>query len=135
MPATEAQKEQVKSLWMQGWSGLEICNEMNLASRGVVSGIISRAGLSRAVRSIRHRSPRVNARPIVERPAPVVPAVIAPPKMRKVKLLNLKPIHCRYPVGNPRDKAFFFCGANKIGGSVYCGHHHALCTRPLPQKR
>jgi GcrA cell cycle regulator len=40
-------------------------------------------------------------------------------------LMELKPRHCRWPIGDPRSEDFRFCGAHKERGA-YCHDHAAL---------
>jgi GcrA cell cycle regulator len=47
-----------------------------------------------------------------------------PPKM--LSIMELKPRHCRWPIGDPRDEKFRYCGAHKERGA-YCHEHAALC--------
>ena len=45
-----------------------------------------------------------------------------PPLM--IPLTELTSSTCRWPVGDPRDPGFGFCGHPPKTGSVYCGFHH-----------
>lgn len=53
-------------------------------------------------------------------------AFSALPESQPVKLKNLDKCHCRWPLGNPRQKEFRFCGAPKMLGSPYCEAHHKM---------
>jgi GcrA cell cycle regulator len=54
----------------------------------------------------------------------VTPAVSIVPRM--VKLIDLEPSDCRYPIGDPKQETFGFCGHPKADGA-YCRAHAALC--------
>lgn len=54
---------------------------------------------------------------------PIVTAVAAP---RMVKLVDLKAEECKFPIGDPRDDGFGFCGHARIPGSPYCSGHHRV---------
>jgi GcrA cell cycle regulator len=41
-------------------------------------------------------------------------------------LIELKPHHCRYPIGRPGSESFFFCGG-PISEVSYCASHFARC--------
>ncbi len=43
----------------------------------------------------------------------------APPR-RRVALVDLRPGMCRWPLGDPPDDDFGFCGAPAQAGSSYC---------------
>jgi len=47
-----------------------------------------------------------------------------PPKM--LTIMELKPRHCRWIIGDPRDESSRYCGAHKERGA-YCHEHAALC--------
>lgn len=109
-------------------------------SRNAVMGAASRAGLSfhsvprrgaavtsaarRAKRLVINQDTRFDVLPEVETPAlppePVVDAKI--PQARRRTVLTLRPDDCRWPVGDPRDPDFFFCG-DTTGGGPYCAGH------------
>ena len=41
---------------------------------------------------------------------------------------------CRFPVGDPSDPAFFFCGGPIVEGTPYCRHHGDRCfTKSIPR--
>jgi hypothetical protein len=63
----------------------------------------------------------------------VTPVVAVEPLM--VALVDLAPSHCRFPVGDPREEGFGFCGHPKVD-VAYCGHHARLCyTAPEMRRR
>jgi GcrA cell cycle regulator len=116
-------------------------------TRNAVIGQINRLGLPHRVRRAavakvpRERGPGRIAREA----APVVHEIIdqqIPFEQRKT-LLELEPHHCRFPVGDPQDPDFFFCGATKLDDHSYCAAHHKRSrnyTRParpfsLPKSR
>ena len=47
------------------------------------------------------------------------------PKSQRVTLLDLEPHHCRWPIGDPQDADFAYCGAHKAQG------HHSYCAEHL----
>ncbi|MFN3858143.1 MAG: GcrA family cell cycle regulator [Caulobacter sp.] len=49
-----------------------------------------------------------------------------------VQLLDLKAHHCRWPIGNPGDDRFGFCGHAKQGERPYCSLHSATAFQPTP---
>lgn len=49
----------------------------------------------------------------------------------RVRLADLEPHHCRWPVGDPvHDKDFGFCGRQKTAGQSYC-EFHARRAQPV----
>jgi GcrA cell cycle regulator len=54
----------------------------------------------------------------------------AQPDVGRVKLLDLEPHHCRWPVGSPDSPSFAFCGEHRGMGSSYCKNHMIRAHRP-----
>ncbi|MFC6487332.1 GcrA family cell cycle regulator [Nitratireductor sp. GCM10026969] len=50
----------------------------------------------------------------------------APPP-RVVALVALKTNECLYPIGDPKEAGFGFCGRPAGEGTRYCAFHHRLC--------
>jgi len=42
-----------------------------------------------------------------------------------VAFLKLKPHHCRWPLGEYKDKAERFCGESTVVGQSFCPHHYS----------
>jgi hypothetical protein len=57
--------------------------------------------------------------------------VIMADKQRKYKtLLELEAGECRWPVGDPRQDGFHFCGAQQVLGKPYCIAHWQMSFVP-----
>jgi len=76
----------------------------------------------------------------VEQPAvalTVVPCVVQelniPPALR-VDLLDLRSCMCRWPIGDPQEANFHFCGRNKAPGFSYCDFHLRLAFQPARRR-
>jgi hypothetical protein len=50
------------------------------------------------------------------------------PKIQRKTIHDLTPFTCRFPVGDPRTKNFFFCGA-AAPFYAYCDCHHNIAWR------
>ncbi len=48
----------------------------------------------------------------------------------KKELLDLEADDCRWPIGDPRQAEFYFCGAQKVLGRPYCIQHWTLSFVP-----
>jgi GcrA cell cycle regulator len=77
----------------------------------------------------------------VEKPAValmLVPKVVEdldiPPALR-VDLLDLKECMCRWPIGDPQDENFHFCGRTKAAGISYCEHHARVAFQPAARRK
>jgi GcrA cell cycle regulator len=52
-----------------------------------------------------------------------------------VSLLDLKETMCRWPVGDPQDEGFHFCGARRVDGLPYCEKHARMAFQPVQRRR
>ena len=50
------------------------------------------------------------------------------------KLEELSDKNCRWPIGHPDEKNFYFCGRNSIEGFSYCKLHVLYAFQPKNQK-
>lgn len=49
--------------------------------------------------------------------------------MSEIKLEDLKTNMCRWPIGDPKNEEFHFCGKLKASGVPYCRHHEEMAYR------
>lgn len=74
------------------------------------------------VRSLRKQFSQASA-PIKVPPAPKeAPPIVCQP----VTFSDLRRTHCKWPLGDPRDDDFMFCGAPRPGDSPYCLGHQFI---------
>lgn len=66
-------------------------------------------------------------------PEPVIESDI--PIGQRCTLLELNAETCRWPVGDPAQPDFFFCGGKAPEGSPYCDWHGRVAYQPLAQRR
>ncbi len=163
MAWTEERVEILKKLWAEGLSASQIANRLGGVTRNAVIGKVHRLGLSGRVttpriKSIhtRKRSARPaqrNARkpfrvpgsatvkafqpPLEARrpaPAPRFEELVIPADERAT-LLTLKECDCRWPIGDPQDEDFHFCGRKKLPGLPYCEYHARVAFQPVAPRR
>lgn len=60
---------------------------------------------------------------IEQKPSPVSKAV------KRITFLDLEEGMCRWPIGDPNDANFHFCGCPQTTGSAYCAHHAHLARQ------
>jgi GcrA cell cycle regulator len=53
-----------------------------------------------------------------------------PPDVRMVGLLDLGSHDCHYPIGDPKQSGFGYCGAPKMATGQYCRWHHRIMYQP-----
>ena len=142
----EAEIETVVKMWATGMRALLIgrmigksknavigqAHRMNLPKRGKGSG----AGRPRRVPiDKRLLTPKERAARAREREARIAAATPRPPPEQPtplmVGILDLKPTHCKFPIGDPKGAGFGFCGAGPYQASPYCEYHHVLAYQPV----
>jgi GcrA cell cycle regulator len=52
-----------------------------------------------------------------------------------VQLLDLTDLNCHWPIGDPLNSDFQFCGDSAISGMPYCAHHCRISYQPAPDRR
>ena len=73
--------------------------------------------------------------------AALAPAKAAKPKTRPIRdgeiigVLQLGPNMCKWPIGDPGDADFGFCGSQCPSAAVYCEEHAAIAFQPAMSRR
>ena len=70
--------------------------------------------------------PRINLDALPPTPA----SDLEIPKRRRKNIWTLGPRDCKFPIGDPQSKDFFFCGARKLPALPYCAEHSRRCFQP-----
>jgi GcrA cell cycle regulator len=147
---TDERVERLKTLLADGLSSSQIAADLG-TTRNAVIGKVTRLGLMRPAKvRIQHapRAPRVRIRnqgnagfvvvrqPKIE-PEPFIPLEeIEIPVAQRRTLQQLQDRHCRWPVGDPQDEDFYFCGGEMGPGACkpYC-RAHARIAYSTPMAR
>ncbi|MDJ0512447.1 MAG: GcrA family cell cycle regulator [Methyloceanibacter sp.] len=162
MAWTDERVDLLKKLWSEGLSASQIAGRLGGVTRNAVIGKVHRLGLSgRATtsrssvpRPRRNHAPRQNRAPSITfgtrgnvalkptfeeefeaapAPAPVEELVI--PLHERASILTLKDCMCKWPIGDPTDEDFHFCGRKKSGSSPYCEYHSRMAFQPVQARR
>jgi GcrA cell cycle regulator len=148
-PWTAERDEALRQLWAQGYSASLIADKLANGHKLTRCAVIGRAHRlklpARKDRQPLERKPRgrkpwrANAVPKPSPPPPqpsrLRPAAPAPtpptepPAMRRLRLAQLGPHHCRWPLGSLWEVAHLFCAADTHDGAVYCRHHQHKAVR------
>jgi len=146
---TEERVTSLRKLWADGLSASQIAKQLGGVTRNAVIGKVHRLGLAaRATPSRPTKRPVRAARPRVMSPTaprlraptavPTVPAVhLEPLKLedgRSATVLTLKESMCKFPIGDPNDADFAFCGRSSCAGP-YCADHARLAYQPSQAKK
>ncbi|MCJ7526854.1 MAG: GcrA cell cycle regulator [Methyloceanibacter sp.] len=157
---TDERVELLKKLWAEGLSASQIAGRLGGVTRNAVIGKVHRLGLSGRATSSRSSSPRsrrthvpranraptlmfgtrgnVALKPQFETELDLAPAPLAElviPLHERASILTLKEAMCRWPIGDPGEPEFHFCGRKKCGTLPYCDHHARMAYQPAQARR
>lgn len=133
---TPARCDLLTELWASGATARDVANVIG-CTRNAVIGKRKRLGLARKERkTVKPRTGYFHTavvRNVVDEhettglayaPTPETPIEdrLIPVEQRRT-LLQLSADVCHWPVGDPREPDFFFCGAPVRSGRPYCGAH------------
>lgn len=163
MAWTEDRVETLKKLWADGLSASQIAKQLGGVTRNAVIGKVHRLGLSgRAApsRPARRPAPRpaprpATAKPVIAKTAPQSAPVKAKPAAAEAKsaplmapkdaaklpngeyatVLTLREGMCKWPIGDPTDTEFRFCGRHSGVGNAYCEAHAQLAYQPQAKRK
>lgn len=150
MSWTEERVALLRKLWAEGLSASQIAKQLTGVTRNAVIGKVHRLGLAGratpsrpAKRPVRASRPRVMgpSAPRSLRPPSHVPSVVIPDleplKLedgRAANVLTLNESMCKFPIGDPTDPDFAFCGRGSASGP-YCADHARLAYQPSQAKK
>ncbi len=161
MAWTDDRVDLLKKYWAEGLSASQIALRLGEVTRNAVIGKVHRLGLSgRAttsrMKSARPRRMRTGGRVKTNRSSfgngglksvfrgdatqknnsgyQTYVELVIPPEERKT-IQTLTECSCRWPIGDPVDKEFHFCGKDKVPGMPYCEFHAAIAFQPAQTRR
>ncbi|MHA1179598.1 MAG: GcrA family cell cycle regulator [Alphaproteobacteria bacterium] len=157
MAWTDDRVDLLKKLWAEGLSASQIAGRLGSVTRNAVIGKVHRLGLSGRATTSRMKSHRPRQRMASKRLAKSRYATIGNPALRALynaetnvylppteelvipvaerkSIQTLTEVTCRWPIGDPQNTEFHFCGKNKVPGLPYCEFHARRAFQP-PQSR
>jgi GcrA cell cycle regulator len=127
MTWTDERVDELSKLWASGYSASAIGRMLGVSKNAVV-GKAHRMRLESRPSPIR-RDQRTPARRRVPMPAQTLPQrpVVAPPppSPRWTVQRRADGPSCLWPIGDPNETDFHFCGAQAVEGKPYCPDHCA----------
>ncbi len=148
---TEERVSLLRKLWTEGLSASQIAKQLGGVTRNAVIGKVHRLGLAGratpsrpAKRPVRAARPRPLPGPSAPRlrTATNLPAVAVPhldPLVLEdgatASVLTLNDRMCKFPIGDPPDADFAFCGRDANGTGPYCADHARLAYQPSQARR
>jgi len=138
---TDERVEQLKNLWTEGLSASQIARALGGVTRNAVIGKVHRLGLAGRASPSRVERPRITSTPRVSIRAHVPPTPIIEEDPLTLDdgnyatVLTINDRMCRWPIGDPSDNEFHFCGRKPKVGSPYCEAHARKAYQPQQQQR
>jgi GcrA cell cycle regulator len=157
---TDDRVELLKKLWADGLSASQIAGELGGITRNAVIGKVHRLGLSGRAKAPsssapRQRKPRAPSQmfraprtmmrgntalaqmPSYDYDPEPEPELIENiiPIGQRCTLLQLDQEKCHWPIGDPGQPDFFFCGGKTNAGTPYCGYHGRVAYQPPSARR
>jgi GcrA cell cycle regulator len=158
MSWTDERVESLKKLWAEGHSASRIAAELGGITRNAVIGKVHRLGLSSRAKSpaaaaqrprkaratsqmlrvsrpsLRGNTALAHAYEIDLEPEPELSDNVIPLGQRR-SLLELTEDTCRWPIGDPGNADFFFCGGPTLTSLPYCAYHSRVAYQPANMRR
>ncbi len=128
----------LKKMWGEGKTAAEIAKELGGVTRNAVIGKAHRVKLSNRLSPIQQTTKKPVAKVVEEKQPPRKIAndpPIADLDIEGVSLAELKDKMCRWPIGDPRDDDFRFCGCQSVAGLPYCGEHAKVAYQAATRSR
>lgn len=124
MEWTEERVARLRELWEEGLSARQIAEGLGGITRNAVIGKANRMGLSKPTKSsMTRKQNRQEVKP-----------VLAPPVTGGATILQLSSNSCRWPLGDPGDENFRYCGAPASQSAPYCEYHARLAYQPASSR-
>ena len=135
MAWTEKMVEDLRQMWIEGLTANEIAKKLGVSKNSIV-GKVHRLCLTARPSPIKRKEDMVAEAEFVfeetvkpeEKIVPVKEPVVTQSSEAKgkVKLVDLGNHTCRWPLGDPRDEDFSFCGKKVRAGQTYCDEHSVM---------
>jgi len=160
MSWTDDRVELLRKLWAEGLSASQIAAELGGVTRNAVIGKVHRLGLSgrakstsqssaarqkrassrssgynRSGRSSRSNLPATSGSRAGDADKASALVDIPEPTHLKLSLLKLTEQTCKWPVGDPQEEDFSFCGNNVREGAPYCEYHCRVAYQPVADRK
>ena len=127
MSWTDDKVAELTKLWDSGYSASVIGRMLGMSKNAVV-GKAHRLRLASRPSPIRRerRTPTRRRVPLLTKPTELRPTPAPPPpEPRYVVRKDGKAAACLWPIGEPGDADFHFCGSAAVDGKPYCPEHCA----------
>lgn len=152
MAWTEDRVEVLSKLWADGLSASQIAKELGGVTRNAVIGKVHRLGLSGRAKpsrpkkvtgsrpaTTRKRTASTKTRTVksiskpaqVAAPPPPPPIEALPmPNGKYATIMTIRDHMCKWPIGDPMESDFRFCGRKNKPSEPYCEAHCSVAYQP-----
>ncbi len=126
--------ERLKDMHAAGYSAAQIARDLGHAITR--TAVISKASRMRLPQRKAGSLPQAKPKPYRVTSSRIVHAVPSEPKPlgtdggSRITILTVSARNCRWPIGDPRDSGFHFCGHPPKPGRSYCPAHCAKAYAP-----
>ncbi len=138
MAWTNEMIDQLKQMWKKGFTTNEIAKELGVSKNSII-GKVHRLNLTARPSPIKKKektpAPETNTK-VASKPSnpqdsksqkiTINPIEVTAHKNTCLKLGELDGHTCRWPIGDPKDDNFCFCGKKVRAGQTYCDEHAAI---------
>lgn len=139
MSWTDERVALLKKLWGDGRTAAEIARALGSGfTRNAVIGKAHRLKLSSRLSPISSSMPKSKPANTQRHHVPRAKTPPPPPvkiDVKGIKLIDLKERMCRWPLGDPQDPDFKFCGCNTVPGLPYCADHARMAYQVNKRSR
>ncbi len=157
MSWTDERVELLKKLWQDGLSASQIAAELGGVTRNAVIGKVHRLGLSgrgqptSTIKRQRRTHPSGMRRTrtmtvgnlALKQSVDALPEAahlprrnVVVPIPKKLSILQLTETTCKWPIGDPGQEDFYFCGHDPLESRPYCEYHAGVAYQaPEPRRR
>lgn len=147
MSWTDDKTIKLKKLWAEGHTASQIARILGGdISRNAVIGKAHRLNLAGRTQSRMISSPKINNTQYQQKKIGLQKQIKRPRGLRVIvieknfepenptSLENLTDKTCRWPIGHPDEKDFYFCGRTPMDDRIYCKLHVIHAYQPRGQK-
>ncbi|MCY3726737.1 MAG: hypothetical protein F4X24_05630 [Rhodobacteraceae bacterium] len=139
---TTQQVNKAVNMWKEGKTATEISNKIS-KSRNAVIGKLNRLGVKKPNSNATNetsldKEENKATRDKIDKQLNGQSAGDTQPTQledRRLSLLYLNEKTCRWPIGDPSTKNFWFCGKPTLLNKGYCAQHSELAFQPNPVKK
>lgn len=141
---TDEVVEELRKMWDRGMTTGQIAKALNVTKNSIIGKVhrlcltarpspIKKTPAKDVKKSAPEKAPvkpvkekKVSVANVVEKTPLPSPSVTEVPEETNIPLVKLDNHSCRWPLGDPKDDDFCFCGKRVKTGQTYCEEHASI---------